>query len=395
MTAPLEGIRVLDLTRALAGPFCTMMLGDLGADVVKIEAPGRGDDSRGWGPPFQGGESSYFLSLNRNKRSITLNLKHPAGQEVLRRLLEAADVLIENFSPGTMERLGFPYEAVRQIKPDIIYCSISGFGQFGPSAQKPAYDLILQGMGGIMSVTGPPGGPPTKVGVAIADTVAGMFAAYAVATALYHRQRTGQGQYIDTSLLDGMVAILTFQAGRYFATGIPPAPEGNRHPNITPYESLATADGLINVAVGNQDIWSRFCRALGLESLEHDPRFATNAQRLQHHEELIALIEARTTELTSSQLLALLEEAGVPAGPVRNLKEVFEDPQVEVLGLKQQLQHPTAGPITVTGIPYRFSATPGGIRRPPPRLGEHTEEVLTQVGYSREEIERLRQQGAI
>jgi crotonobetainyl-CoA:carnitine CoA-transferase CaiB-like acyl-CoA transferase len=395
MAAPLEGIRVLDLTRALAGPFCTVMLADMGADVVKVETPGKGDDSRGWGPPFQGGESSYFLSLNRNKRSITLNLKQRAGQQVFRRLLERADILIENFSPGTMERLGFSYETVRQIRPDIIYCSISGFGQIGPSAQKPAYDLILQGMGGIMSITGPVGGPPTKVGVAIADTVAGMFAAYAIALALYHRQLTGQGQYIDTSLLDGMVAILTFQAARYFATGIPPAPEGNRHPNIAPYESLATADGYINVAVGNEAIWSRFCAALGLEQVQKDPRFATNAQRLAHRDELVAILEERTRQYESPYLLQLLEEAGVPAGPIRNLKELFEDPQVEVLGLKQQVQHPSAGTITLTGIPYRFSATPGSIRRPPPRLGEHTIEVLSELGYTQAEIERLREEGAL
>src|ERR687884_1408047 len=316
MTLPLDGIQVVDLSRALPGPFCSMMLGDMGADVLKVEQPGVGDNARSWGPPFQGGESTYFLSVNRNKRSLSLNLRDARGAEVLRRLVARSDVLLENFVPGTLDRLGFDYAACRAIRPDLIYCSISGFGQVGPERERAAYDQILQGLGGIMSVTGEVDGPPMRVGIAIADITAGMFAAYAVLVALYHRERTGEGQMIDTSLLDGQLATLTYQAGRYFATGEPPHSSGNQHPTIVPYGVYRAADAYFNLAVGTEDLWRRFCKALGLEDLCADPRFATNRERLRHRDELNALLEPLFAARTIAEIEALMAEAGVPCGAV-------------------------------------------------------------------------------
>jgi len=394
-TLPLQDLKVVDLTRALAGPYCTLMLGDLGADVIKIEQPGKGDETRGWGPPFINGESVYFMSVNRNKRSLTLNLKQPDAQEILRTLIRQADVVVENFSPGTFARLGFPYSTIQQLNPRIIYCAISGFGQTGPGADRPAYDLILQGLGGLMSITGPIGGPPYKVGVPIADILAGMFAAYAVMTALYHREKTGKGQMIDTSLLDGQIGILTIQAGRYFATGQSPTWAGNRHPFIAPYELFQTADGYINVAVGNETIWHRFCVAMGLGEIETDPRFATNANRVSHRDDLLAALEPHFRTRTTTDTLRLLEAADVPCGEVRSLAGVFADPQVAHLHLYEEIEHPVAGRLGQTGIPYRFSEMSGAIRRPPPTLGQHTAEILSELGYPADQITQLRAAGAI
>jgi len=395
MVLPLQGIRVVDLTRALAGPYCAMMLGDAGADVVKIEMPGTGDETRTWGPPFVNGESAYFLSYNRNKRSITLDLKSEGGREILWRLLDEADVLLENFSPGTISRLGFGYDVVSDRVPSIIYCSISGFGQTGPSAHRAAYDQILQGEGGLMSITGEPGGVPIKVGVPIADILAGMLAAFAVVTALYARASIGMGQYIDTSLLDGQIAILGNQAGRYFATGEPPRASGNHHPQIAPYGLASTADGYVNIAVANEEIWRRFCAALDLDALFEDPRFARNPDRVANLDALWQAIEPRTRQLSTAQLLERLEAAKVPCGAIRNLAEVFADPQVARLGLVQTVHHRAIGDLRVTGVPFRLSQTPGAVRLPPPTLGEHTDEVLMELGYTRAEIRRFRDQGAI
>lgn len=395
MSGPLTGVRVLDLTRALAGPYCSMMLGDMGADVLKVEIPKTGDETRAWGPPFVNGESGYFLSVNRNKRGMTLNLKDARGQEILAKLMARADVALQNFSPGTMEKLGFAYQRIKALNPRIVYCAISGFGQSGPSAGKAAYDQILQGLGGLMSVTGPVGGPPIKVGVPIADIASGMFAAYAVMVALFHRERTGQGQMIDTSLLDGQVALLTFQAQRYFLSGQAPGWGGNCHPLIAPYELFKTKDSYINVAVGNDSLWARFCQALGLEQYMNDPRFKANPDRLANREALVAIIEKRFSRSPTAEIVPLLTGVGVPVGAVHNLAEVFADPQVAHLGLEQVMQHPTVGALHQTGIPYRFSESPGALRLPPPLLGQHTDEVLQDLGHGPGEIGRLRQEGVV
>ncbi len=391
MTASLEGLRVLDLSRALAGPFCSQMLGDMGAEILKVEQPGVGDSSRAWGPPFQGGESSYFLSVNRNKRSLALNLRDPRGAEVLRRLVAQSDIVLENFIPGTLDRLGFSYEACRAIKPDLIYCAISGFGQVGPDRERAAYDQIAQGMGGVMSITGDAGGPPMRVGIAIADIMAGMFAAYAILAALYHRQRTGEGQMIDTSLLDGQLAMLTYQAGRFFATGEAPTSSGNQHPTIVPYGVYRAADAYFNLAVGTEDLWRRFCVAMQIEHLRDDARFATNRNRLAHRDELNAILEPLFIQRTLAEIDAALGPHGIPCGAVRDLLAVFSDPQVAAINAVHQFEHPTAGQIKVVGPPYRLSATPASVRTPPPLLGQHTDEVLQELGYTLPEIEALRE----
>lgn len=393
-TGPLAGLVVLDLTRALAGPYCTLMLGDLGAEVLKIEPPG-GDETRGWGPPFVAGESSYYLTINRNKRSLVLDLKQPAAQTVLQHLAAQADVLVENFRPGTLARLGLSPEQALERNPRLVYTAVSGFGQDGPRRDQPAYDQILQGMGGVMSLTGTPDSGPTKAGIPIGDLAAGMFAAFATVAALYERERSGQGQIIDASMLGGQVALLSYQAGAYFATGRPPARTGNRHSLIAPYETFPTADGHINLAVANEAIWSRFCAAIGLEVLQQDPRFATNADRVTNRAPLVAAISRRLEELTMAEAIALLEAAGVPCGPIYDLGQVFEDPQVQHLGLRATVEHPTAGTVAMPGLAYRLQRTPGSVRRPAPLLGEHTDEILAAAGLANEEIAALRAAGAL
>ncbi|MCZ6867029.1 MAG: CaiB/BaiF CoA-transferase family protein [Dehalococcoidia bacterium] len=392
----LSGVQVLDLTRALAGPYCTLMLGDYGADVIKIELPGRGDDTRHWGPPYIDGESAYFLSINRNKRSLTLNLKDPAGREVFMRLTRNADVVVENFTPGVVNRLGIDYEAVKAENPRIVYSSISGFGQTGPYREKPAYDQMMQGLGGIMSLTGDPDGQPQKIGVALADIGAGMLAAYAVMTALFHRERTGVGQYIDVSMLDLQVAWLTYQAATYFATDTPPPRVGAAHPNLVPYQAFKCADGkYINVAVGNERFWQRFCKALGREDLVEMPEYAQNKDRVKNRDQLVALLQQEFDTRSTNRWVDILEEAGVPCGPINDLADVFSDPQVKARDMLLEVQHPSAGKIKQTGIPIKFSATPGSIDSPPPLLGQHSKEILLELGYSQDEVEALEQQEVI
>lgn len=396
MKGPLSRIRVLDLTRALAGPYCTMMLGDMGAEVIKVESPEGGDDSRSWAPPYIGRESAYYLSCNRNKKSVTLNLRSEGANRILSDLIKFSDVLVENFRPGVMEKMGFPYAALKAMNPQIIFCSLTGFGTQGPDAQKPGFDLIAQGMSGFMSFTGEVGGGPLKTGVAIADINSGMFAAYGILAALYHRQRTGEGQKVETSLFETLVAQLTFQAGRFFATGISPKPEGNRHPLIAPYESFGCRDGYINIAAANDNLFARTCEAIGLRECPSDPRFRDNGLRVKNREALIAILEEKTKTLPLKDLQKKLDDAGVPNGPIWSLDQTLTSEQVCALKMVQEIDHPTCGKIKVMGIPVKLSNTPGSIELPPPTLGQHTEEVLTRVlGYSKSELEKLRKEKVV
>jgi crotonobetainyl-CoA:carnitine CoA-transferase CaiB-like acyl-CoA transferase len=373
-----------------------MLLADMGADVVKVERPGAGDDTRGYGPPFLGGESTYFLSVNRNKRGMTLNLKHQGGLEILHDMLETADVVVENFRPGLMESMGYGYEAAREVNPRLVYCSISGYGGTGPDAALPGYDLIIQGEGGIASLTGDPDGPPFKVGTSQADIVAGMMACQGILLALVARERTGRGQKVDIGMLDCQVALLTYQAGIYFATGESPTRIGNRHPSIVPYETFECRDGFLNVACGNESMWHRFCQAAGVEELVRDSRFRSNADRVKHAADLRAVLAPAMAERTGAEWIETLRSAGVPAGRIDSVRDVCEHPQVIARDMVVELEHPEAGPIRVTGVPIKLSETPGAVDSPPPVLGQHTEDVLADwLGMSDVEVAELRRREVV
>ena len=375
---PLHGLRVIDLTRVLAGPYCAMLLGDMGAEVIKIEEPVHGDDSRAWAP-FQDGVSTFFLGMNRSKKSVALDLKIPAGAEALRRLIRTADVLIENFRPGSLKTLGFDYEMVRVWNTQLVYCSITGYGHHGPRRDLPGYDAVIQGESGLMHVTGAPDGPPTRVGVAITDYLAGPYAMNGILLALRDRDETGLGQHVDIALLDAMTSALALPANVLFATGHELGREGNDHHSLTPYEAMNLTDGLVMVAVGNQRLWHRFCQAIGQPELETDPRFVTNTDRMRHRGELKTRLNACLSGLTRDQLIGRLRAHAVPCGRVRTVAEALADPQLAARDMVVELAHPTLGTVRLLGNPIKLSRSPAVLRRPPPGLGEHTEEILAEL----------------
>ncbi len=395
-TGALANIRVIDLSRILAGPYCTMLLADYGADVLKIEQPNSGDGTRQWGPPWVGDESAYFLSVNRNKKSLTLNLKSDAGQQILKKLIANADVFIENFKVGAMAKMGLDYDTLSQLNPRLIYCSITGYGQTGPYKNRPGYDFMIQAQGGIMSISGPADGEPHKVGVAIVDITAGLFASNAILAALHHRQESGQGQYIDVALLDTQVAWLANVAHNYFATGDAPSRYGNAHANIVPYQTFATADGYLALAVGNDGQYRKLCQVTERLDLWTDVRYQSNAGRVEHREELVPLLQSLFRTRSTDAWIALLLEAGIPVGPINDIPTIFADPQVAARAMVQEVDHATAGKIQVLGPVAKLSATPAHIASAPPVLGADTEAVLEErLNYSAEQIAVLRQDGVI
>jgi crotonobetainyl-CoA:carnitine CoA-transferase CaiB-like acyl-CoA transferase len=391
----LAGVRVLDLSRILSGPFASMILADLGADVIKVEDTRKGDDTRQWGPPFQGDDAAYFLSVNRNKRSISVDLKTEKGRDAVQRLADRADVLLENFRPGTAARLGLGYEELSARNPGLVYASISGYGHTGPYAERAGYDAVAQAMSGIMSVTGESDGPPVRMGTSGADLGAGMWAVIGVLAALNAQRQDGRGQHVDVSLLDGQVAWLTYVAGGYFASGETPRRYGSAHPSIVPYQALPTADGHLMVAVGNDGLWRRFAAAIGLGDLADDRRFATNPDRVRNREELLAVLEEALAARTSAEWADILTEAGVPAGPINTVPEALSHPQVLAREMVVETEHPQAGRLRMLGSPIKLSAQPPAVRSAPPGLGEHTDEVLAELGLTAEEIAAMREEGAV
>jgi glutaryl-CoA transferase len=404
---PLSHIRVLDLSRVLAGPWAAQNLGDLGAEVIKVERPGAGDDTRGWGPPFlkdgsgkDTTDAAYYASVNRNKKSITLDLSRPEGQQIARELAAKSAVLIENYKVGTLKRYGLGYEDLKQTNPGLVYCSVTGFGQDGPYAPRPGYDFIFQGMGGLMSITGErdgqPGAGPQKVGIAITDVLTGMYASVAICAALTHRERTGEGQYIDCALLDTIVAFNANQIVSYFCSGRIPIRYGNAHAQVVPYEVFPTADGHIILAIGNDGQFKRFCEVAGCPELAEEARFRTNSQRIVHRAELIPLIAEIMRTRAKQEWIQVLEEATVPCGPINNMKEVFEDPQVRHRELRVDIPHPLGGAASVVASPMRFSQTPVEYRMAPPLLGQHNDEIYRGLlGKSEADITRLKSAGIL
>ena len=403
MAGPLSHIRVLDLSRVLAGPWAGQNMADLGAEVIKVERPKLGDDSRAFGPPWvkdrearDTRDSAYFTSANRGKKSITVNLAVPAGQAIVRELAATSDVLIENYKHGDLARYGLAYEDLRKVNPKLIYCSVTGFGQTGPYRERPGYDFMIQGMGGMMSVTGEPDGAPQRAGVPVADIMAGMYASIAMCAALAHRAETGIGQHLDLALLDSQIALLAYQNTNYFATGTPPRRIGNLHPNIVPYQPFRTSDGDVIIACGNDNLYRKFCAAAGCGELAEDPRFATNGKRVENRAELTRLLSEVFRKRSTREWVAVLDAAGVPNGPINDLAQVFAEPQVQARGVRMELEHARGAMLPMVASPMRFSATPLDYRLAPPLLGAHTEEVLRGLlGKSAAELAELRAAGVI
>jgi len=402
--APLTGIRVLDLTRVLAGPWCTQNLADLGAEVIKIERPGSGDDTRAWGPPYLKDadgtattEAAYYLSANRNKYSVALDIASARGADLVRQLARQSDILVENFKVGGLRKYGLDYESLKAENPALIYCSITGFGQTGPYASRPGYDFMIQGMGGLMSITGErddlPGGGPQKAGVAVADLMTGMYSTVGILAALHERGRSGLGQHIDMALLDCQVAMMANQNLNYMTSGNVPQRAGNAHQNLVPYQVFAAADGHLIVAVGNDSQFRNYCRVIDMPELADDPRFSTNPQRVQNRDALVPLLTVRMATGKRDYWLAELESAGVPAGPINTLDQVYEDPQVQARQMRRELPHPTAGVVPIAASPLKFSDSPVQYRRPAPLLGEHTQQILSErLGLSEADIQALKTQ---
>ena len=403
MAGPLSHVRVLDLSRVLAGPWAGQNMADLGAEVIKVERPRAGDDSRAFGPPWVKDahgqatrDSAYFTSANRGKKSITLNIAAPEGQAVVRELAAVSDVLIENYKFGDLARYGLAYEDLRTVNPRLIYCSVTGFGQTGPYRERPGYDFMIQGMGGMMSVTGEPDGQPQRAGVPVADIITGMYASIAICAALAHRAETGAGQHLDLALLDSQIALLAYQNTNYFATGKPPTRIGNLHPNIVPYQPFRTADGDVIIACGNDNLYRKFCVAAGCGELADDPRFATNGKRVENRAELTRLLAEVFRQRSTREWVGLLEAAGVPNGPINDVAQVFEEPQVKARGVRIELEHAAGAPLPMVASPMRFSETPLEYRQAPPLLGQHTDQVLRELlGKSEAQLAKLRADGVI
>ena len=395
-TCPLEGIKVLDFTQVLSGPFGTMLLGDLGAEIIKVEPPITGDSTRGSGPPFQQGESAYFFCVNRNKKSICVDLKKKEGLEVIRRIVARdCDVVAESFRPGVMDRLGLGYEEMKKIKGDLIYSSLSAFGNKGPYRDRPGFELIVQGLTGLVSITTEPGGEPAKIQPQIVDLGSGMFQAFSILAALYHKQRTGQGQRVETSLLESTIAIMANLVGIYFMTGEVPMGLGTRNPQLMPSQAFKTRDSYMLTVIGGVQLWARFCKALGKPEWNTDENLSKNLYRVEHRYEVEKMIEEVTTTKTTEEWIEIFEEHQVPVGPINTIEEMFEDPQVKSLDMVVTINHSKAGKIKLLSPPWKLSETPGGVKLPPPVLGEHTTQVLKEKGFSLEEIESLKRKGVI
>lgn len=395
MKQALDNIKVLDLTRVLAGPYATMILADLGADVIKIEMPKTGDDSRGYGP-YVNNESAYFMSINRNKRSMTLNLKSEKGKEIFLELIKKVDVLVENYRPGTMEKLGLGYDYLKTINPKLIYAASSGYGHTGPYSKRAAYDAVVQAMGGIMSITGEVGGKPTRVGTSIGDIAAGMFTATGILAAIVNREATGKGQKVDVAMLDCQVAMLENAIARYAVTGEAPKPNGNRHPSIVPFETFETTDGEIMVAAGNDTLWAKLCEAIGTPELISDERFKENPLRNKNYDELRPLLTPAFKVRTTKEWQDILDEVGVPNGPINTIDMVVQDPQVLAREMIVEIEHPVAGTLKMPGVPIKLSDTPGSVRTPAPTLGQHSEELLKEfLGFDKEAVQKLTEEGVL